>query len=210
MILKFTITNQRISYEKVEAVNKSRNYLIATFSFMTDDWEGLNKYVTFKTRDKNHIILIQDEEMIVPNDCLLQKSFKVSVHGTSDDNETVITTNEKVVIIGMAGLTHELTNNNEDETDISSMDIVNYLQLKSKQFYDYAVIEDNIIKLYNNGQVINELPITISYDQITDKPSSFPPSSHTHTQYEVTDLQEALDTDFDLLLIHLTEKIRQI
>ena len=98
MILKFTITNQQISYEKVEAVNKSRNYLIATFSFMTDDWDELNKYVTFKTRDKNHIILIQDEEMIVPNDCLLQKSFKVSVHGTSDDNETVITTNKKVVI----------------------------------------------------------------------------------------------------------------
>lgn len=210
MILQFTITNQKISYEKVEAVNKSRNYLIATFSFMTDDWDGLNKYVTFKTRDKNHIILIQDEEMIVPNDCLLQKSFKVSVHGTSDDNETVITTNEKVVIIDMAGFTHELTDNNEDETDISSIDLVNYLQLKSKQFYDYAVIENNTIRLYNNGQVINNLPISIAYDQITDKPTVYPPSSHTHTQYEVIDLQEALDTDLDLLLTNLTEKIRQI
>ena len=210
MILQFTITNQRISYEKVEAVNKSRNYLIATFSFMTDDWDGLNKYVTFKTRDKNHIILIQDEEMIVPNDCLLQKSFKVSVHGTSDDNETVITTNEKVIIIDMAGFTHELTDNNEDETDISSIDLVNYLQLKSKQFYDYAIIENNTIRLYNNGQVINNLPISITYDQITDKPTVYPPSNHTHTQYEVTDLQEALDTDLDLLLTNLTEKIRQI
>lgn len=177
---------------------------------MTDDWDGLNKYVTFKTRDKNHIILIQDEEMIVPNDCLLQKSFKVSVHGTSTDNETVITTNEKVIIIDMAGFTHELTDNNDDETDISSIDLVNYLQLKSKQFYDYAVIENNTIRLYNNGQVINNLPISITYDQITDKPASYPPSSHTHTQYEVTDLQEALDTDLDLLLTNLTEKIRQI
>lgn len=210
MILQFTITNQKISYEKVEAVNKSRNYLIATFSFMTSDWDDLNKYVTFKTRDKNHIILIQDEEMIVPNDCLLQKSFKVSVHGTSDDNETIITTNEKVVIIDMAGFTHELTDNNEDETDISSIDLVNYLQLKSKQFYDYAVIENNTIRLYNNGQVINNLPISITYDQIADKPTVYPPSSHTHTQYEVTDLQEALDTDLDLLLTNLTEKIRQI
>ena len=148
--------------------------------------------------------------MIVPNDCLLQKSFKVSVHGTSDDNETVITTNEKVVIIDMAGFTHELTDNNDDETDISSIDLVNYLQLKSKQFYDYAVIENNTIRLYNNGQVINNLPISIAYDQITDKPASYPPSSHTHTQYEVTDLQEALDTDLDLLLTNLTEKIRQI
>ena len=110
----------------------------------------------------------------------------------------------------MAGFTHELTDNNEDETDISSIDLVNYLQLKSKQFYDYAVIENNTIRLYNNGQVINNLPISITYDQITDKPTVYPPSSHTHTQYEVTDLQEALDTDLDLLLTNLTEKIRQI
>lgn len=54
-------------------------------------------------------------------------------------------------------------------------------------------LTDNDLKYWTDSGWKGLIPKTMSWTAITEKPSTFPPSSHTHTISDVSNLQSSLD-----------------
>ena len=106
-MLKFNIRNQQLSrVDSFRPVEKSVNYLTASFSFLTNDWEGCTKKATCKnvTTGKHHDAEIENDTCLIPWEALTDKGyFEISVRGTN--GETTITTSAITVDLGRTLLT---------------------------------------------------------------------------------------------------------
>lgn len=101
-MLKFNIRNQQLSrVDSFRPVEKSVNYLTASFSFLTNDWEGFTKKATCKnvTTGKHYDAEIKNDTCLIPWEALTDKgSFEISVRGTN--GKTTITTSAITVDLG--------------------------------------------------------------------------------------------------------------
>lgn len=81
-ILKFSISNQSIfRTDNLRVVAKSKSYLHAEFSFLSDDWEGLTKTAIFDS-GKPYTAVLEDNACLVPWEALAEPGLMmVSVFG---------------------------------------------------------------------------------------------------------------------------------
>ena len=82
-IIKFNIHNQSITREDLFHVySSSKNYLQAEFSFLTDEWEGVNKTAVFAYRSGVKQVPLEDGRCTVPWEALAKPGrLFVSVFG---------------------------------------------------------------------------------------------------------------------------------
>ncbi|MBO7251795.1 MAG: hypothetical protein J6V25_04120 [Oscillospiraceae bacterium] len=134
-MLKFNIRNQQLSrVDSFRPVEKSVNYLTASFSFLTNDWEGCTKKATCKnvTTGKHHDAEIENDTCLIPWEALTDKgSFEISVRGTN--GETTITTSAITVDLGRTLLTGTESNPpTPTELDLIRKSIGNLDELRTK------------------------------------------------------------------------------
>ena len=97
-MLEFNIRNQSINrIDRFSPAEKSVNYLIAKFNFLTDEWNGADKTAVFQNKNgKNIIDMLLDNDMCVVPWEVVDKNGKVtvSVYGTVDGRRITTDTAE--------------------------------------------------------------------------------------------------------------------
>ena len=115
--LNFRIVNQTINrIDDFQPVSQSKNYLMACFEFITDDWNNIdNKTAIFKTENNElYKAVITDGLCIVPSEATVNNGYiYVSVYGGDR-----ITTNSIAVFIDESGYIED-EENNETNNDNS-------------------------------------------------------------------------------------------
>ena len=156
MILEFKIKNQKlIRIDNEYLVNLSQEYLQCNFDFLTSDWEGLEKYVTFKVKGKSYLYLIEENMVRVPNDILKYKYFYIKLHGLKKDENLKITTNELIILLKITGWKE---NTYTPSKDLSSKDILTLLKDKIDDKVDHFVLEDNKLLCYSGNELKQIIP----------------------------------------------------
>lgn len=98
MLLEFRISGQHLQRtDNIYLVNLSKNYLKCSFMFTTNEWDDLEKYVTFTAKSKNYRYMINDDVLEVPNDLLGYKYFYIQIYGLNEEKDTILTTNSIVI-----------------------------------------------------------------------------------------------------------------
>ena len=94
----------RLDNEKI--TDKTRNYILLSFTSFTEEWDNLNIYLILQDEDKmNYLFDLNEEEPIVtvPEPVLRGGLFRVSVFGFDDDVR--ITTNRRTIPLRPSGYT---------------------------------------------------------------------------------------------------------
>ena len=94
----------RLDNEKI--TDKTRNYILLSFTSFTEEWDNLNIYLILQDEDKmNYLFDLNEEEPIVtvPEPVLRGGLFRVSVVGFNDDVR--ITTNRRTIPLRPSGYT---------------------------------------------------------------------------------------------------------
>ena len=114
MDLEFEIVNQSIKkINRKELANKSQEYLQLSFTFKTDDWTGLTKFVLFKKDKTAYRVALANGKALVPNACLTGDRFIFMVYGV---NDTVrVTTPLVSIYLVESGYTTEVENDIPDD-----------------------------------------------------------------------------------------------
>lgn len=119
------INNQSLVTVYDEVVADSVKYLIANFTF-SDDWEGYSKTVIFNNYSNNKILTVTlidgdslylgDNTCYIPHEVIESPGFSISVFGVKD--ESVITTNEKNIVVKESGYKRGETPEEPTPTDV--------------------------------------------------------------------------------------------
>ena len=117
MELKFKVKHQVLKRtDSHTIVDLSQDYLSCRFNFISEEWEGLPKYVIFTSSAgiNNLIYLGTDMEKIVPvpNLMLQGNKFKVTIYGCVGVYR--ITTTRRTISIIPSGYTTDITPIDED------------------------------------------------------------------------------------------------
>ena len=104
MELLFQVKNQRLYLTTVnKVVADSINYLTAAFSF-TEDWDGATKIAQFTRGTTTTNVTIINGKCTVPQAVLSgEGEFYVSVYGTLNNSETIITANSIKIVVQASG-----------------------------------------------------------------------------------------------------------
>lgn len=164
MYLEFEIENQIIfRCDNNTLVNKSRNYVHATFNFTTDDWEGVDKFAIFRnSKNNNFRVHLGDGdtcECIVPSEALRGDFFWVSVYGGD-----LITSNSKKINLVKSGYSKAISSTKKYDKDV----FVQIFEKLSGKFED-ATYENGDLIFYNildNGtrDVVHRVPLHVDED----------------------------------------------
>ena len=189
MKLNFQVKNQILSRADDNVlVNQSRNYVQCGFTFLTEEWRNINKYVIFKNEDDESFELFLGTgcycECIIPSQVLTGDYFLLSVHGGD-----LITTDEKRVVLLEAGYTTEITPIKPYEKDI------------------FIIIFEELAEKANTSD-ISEVGFSGSYEDLVNVPTEFPPTSHNHTSSEVSGIDEIAGNEIRRAYRILNDKIR--
>lgn len=158
MILDFRIINQKLErLDNNYLVNLSHNYLQSKFSFLSEDWENLNKYITFNSKTNNYRYPLnnQDNPLIVPNKLLREKYFHVKAYGYNQEEELLITTNDVIVVLDTVDddpLTAIPTNEGFEE-------VINWLSEMVNFKVTHFKVEGRKLLCYKDKQIIQIIPI---------------------------------------------------
>lgn len=160
MILKFNIHNQKlIRVDDGYLVNLSKEYLKCEFSF-SEEWSDLTRYVTFSVKGRHYRFEIVNNQIKVPNDILRYKYFYIRVHGTDENGEQVVTTDELIIILKISGYTDELTPSSDTEvTDVFAL-----VKSKLKEKVDHLVLNEHNLICYSEGEIIEVIPFDFLED----------------------------------------------
>lgn len=119
------INNQSLVTIYDEVVADSVKYLMANFTF-SDDWEGYSKTVIFNNYSNNKILTVTlidgdslylgDNTCYIPHEVIESPGFSISVFGVKD--ESVITTNEKNIVVKESGYKRGETPEEPTPTDV--------------------------------------------------------------------------------------------
>ena len=94
-MLNFNIRNQNISrIDNFRPAEKSINYLLASFNFMTKDWDGTVKTAVFQNMKTNqkYDAMLDENVCVVPWEALNESGVcEVSVYGTKSDGSRITT-----------------------------------------------------------------------------------------------------------------------
>lgn len=184
MDLNFKVKEQIINRtDNNTIVNLSENYLQLCFTFQSNDWTGLTKFILFKHGEKSTRIGLTEDKVIVPASLLTGNRLVFSLYGLDTSNDEVyrITTNQIRLHLLDSGYTSEVDDIiDEEETDI---------------------VEEIYIAINNTETVCKEYTDT-GLESKAD-------TEHTHTKSEITDFSHTHTlsdiTDNDKYRLILTE-----
>lgn len=82
MKIQFTVTNQHIEASvPSKVVADTKNYLEASFFFVTDEWKDIDKTAVFSNQIGTYSVLLEKDHCMVPWECLVAGDLSVSVFG---------------------------------------------------------------------------------------------------------------------------------
>lgn len=145
MDLEFDIENQIIKRTDNNAVvNKSRNYLECNFSFLSSDWDDVEKFAIFtNTRGNNYLVnlgTLNNSNCIVPSDVLLGDYFRVGVYGGD-----LITTNSVKIRLLHSSYSKSVSSCKTYKTDV----FVQIFQKLDMKFEVASFDGDSKVTFYN-------------------------------------------------------------
>lgn len=187
MMLEFAIKNQRLHRtDNVYLVNLSNDYLECYFTFSSDDWTGLDKYVTFTVKGKSYKYLLDDSNVVrVPNELMRYKYFYVKLEGDNKDNDTLITTNELIVILKIT-----LDRDNlKPSSDIDSKDIITLMKEKLDKKIDHFTLSENQLLCYSEDNLVQIIPFDF-LSNYYDKEEVDEMISHTIVDVDASELAD--------------------
>lgn len=158
MILDFRINNQRLErLDNNYLVNLSNNYIKCQFSFLTEEWENLNKYITFNSKSENYRYPLNNKNntLTVPNQLLKMKYFHVKAYGYNEEEELLVTTNDITVMLDTVDndpLTSVPTNDGME-------DVVNWLAEQIHDKVTHFEVHGRKILCYKDNDIIQVIPI---------------------------------------------------
>lgn len=119
MELEFEISGQKLTRkDKNKIVNQTVKYITSVFSFKTAEWQGVDKYVIFKSeKGDNYCISLGTEcdvQCNVPGRVLEHDYFRMTIFGIAGDER--ITTTEITLVLLRSGFTTDLNAYDEDES----------------------------------------------------------------------------------------------
>ena len=159
MILKFKIKNQKLVREDDEyLVNLSTEYLECHFDFLTQDWDNVEKYATFKVKGKSYLYQITDNKVKVPNDILQYKYFYIKLHGTDNTKNQKITTDELIIILKITGWKSQ--DSYTPSHDLTTKDVVTLMKEKLDTKVDHFELTDTNLICYSGENVVQIIPFT--------------------------------------------------
>lgn len=155
MKLRFEIKNQRIIRKDDEyTVNLSQDYLECDFTFTTDDWEELTRYVTFTVKGRSYRYELDEHDNVrVPNDILKYKYFYIKLHGVSNENRTVVTTDELIILLKITGY-----DNLQPSGEEYHGDVITLLKEKLDKKIDHFKLNDTNLICYSGETIIQIIP----------------------------------------------------
>ena len=106
-MIRGTINGQSLRLTYPTLVSDSLSYLSATFSFLGDDWRGLEKWVLFTKGEETYGFKLTDDKISAEDGLNLSAGqWTVSVFGALADGETVerrITTKPQTLFVEQSG-----------------------------------------------------------------------------------------------------------
>ncbi len=211
MNLEFNVNNQiikRIDSEKV--ISKSRNIYTAIFNFI-DTTENLfideNIFVIFQDSwgKRKTIFLGKYNSALscnVPNDVLKGTYFKISIYAGD-----LVTTN--IVTIPLIESNYSTCDTIQEEDYYKDIFVEIFNQLDAK--VDKIKINGNYLEIYKENVLIESIWMdTVNEEFVRDLIDDKAEKIHQHITDDVSDFEEKVEIDLDVLLDGLTETIRQI
>ncbi len=152
MIIDFTVSNAMLRRtDNNYLVNLSKGYLQYRFSFTTDEWDELDKYVLFTVKGKNCRCRVSDGEVFsLPDELHNHKYFYVQAYGMNDELNRHLTTNTIVISLDKSIIKPLLINDEKIENMVNMLgDIIN------EKINNFKVDGNKLICYYD------ETPLTI-------------------------------------------------
>ena len=193
MDLNFKVKEQIINRtDNNTIVNLSENYLQLCFTFQSNDWTGLTKFVLFKHGEKSTRIGLIEDKVIVPASLLTGNRLVFSLYGLDTPNDEVyrITTNQIRLHLLDSGYTSEV----DDLIDDEEVDIVeeiyiaiNNTETVCKEYTDTGLESKADIEHTHTKSDVTDFTHTHTESEITDL-GNYSTVGHTHTEEDITDL----------------------
>ena len=162
MILNFIIYEQKLRRtDDNYVVNLSKEYLECDFTFATSDWDGLKKYATFTVKGRSYRFKLDNEDKVrVPNDVLVYKYFYIKLHGLTQDERTIITTDELIIILKVVDNKPLLSVPSDDSVE----DVITVLKNKINSKVDHFEINGKQLLCYSGETIIQIIPLSFLDD----------------------------------------------
>lgn len=162
MILNFTVYSQKLRRtDDNYVVNLSKEYLECHFDFATSEWENLNKYATFTAKGRSYRFKVDNESKVrVPNDVLVYKYFYIKLHGSDNEDDMIVTTDELIVILKVVDNKPLLSIPSDDSVE----DVITLLKSKINSKVDHFEITDKQLICYSGETVIQIIPLSFLDD----------------------------------------------
>lgn len=216
MELKFKIKHQVLKRTDTHTiVDLSQDYLTCRFKFISDEWEGLPKYVIFTSHDgiNNLIYLGTDMEktVYVPNSLLQGNKFRITVYGFVGTYR--ITTTRRTISIIPSGYTTDITPIDEDaDEDFFSRiseeieELNTIVSTKAELIHQHnisdvsnlgGVLDGKADTNHTHNEYLTEHQSLADYVKTNDSrlTDAREPLNHTHTKAEISDFNHTHDYD---------------
>lgn len=216
MELKFKIKHQVLKRTDTHTiVDLSQDYLTCRFKFISDEWEGLPKYVIFTSHDgiNNLIYLGTDMEktVYVPNSLLQGNKFRITVYGFVGTYR--ITTTRRTISIIPSGYTTDITPIDEDaDEDFFSRiseeieELNTIVSTKAELIHQHnisdvsnlgRVLDGKADTNHTHNEYLTEHQSLADYVKTNDSrlTDAREPLNHTHTKAEISDFNHTHDYD---------------
>ena len=226
MELEFNINGQEISRldDDKYLVQDSKNYVKCKLNFLTEEWEGLQKYAILKTRFKNYNYPLGLGDTFIftlPDIVLTGDFFRIGVYGSYydyiEETETLIPTDECIIILKESTYTRDISPAEDVPEDIFNKVLreldgkVDKVEGKGLSTEDYTTEEKERVA---NFEIDTDLSVTsehaVQNKAIATAINSKADINHEHVTSDVTDFEASVEVDLDNLLDSLTEKVRQL
>ena len=169
------INNQSLVTIYDEVVADSVEYLTANFTF-SDDWNGYSKTVIFSNYSNNKVLVVTlidgdslylgNNTCYVPHEVIESPGFSISVFGIKD--ESVITTDEKNIVVRESGYKRGETPEEPTPTDVER---IIGIATSAKNIADSVRLDaDNGVFNGNDGITPN-ISVSASVDSLVGTPS---------------------------------------
>lgn len=195
----------------INPVQHSLNYLILMFKFVDEDWDNTIKRILFKSKNKHYEYVIEeiDEDgnyyIKVPNFLLKTNGFQITLIGIRDDIR--ITTNTIKIYIEQNDYTDEIIPPEPEVEDIITYILKELVKKQDKEEGKGLSEEDFTTILKTKLDNIEEYATHTIIDDGLDENSINP------VQNKIINGAlnlKADETEFDVLLTQMTEKVREL
>ena len=183
MTITFNVENQILSRTDTNRiVEKSKNYLVATFNF-SSDWEGTRKSVIIeKDNLKFKKYLDENNSCVIPNRTIIYDGFSISVVGEDSNEYITITTSILFIAVNKNNVPEEVNPYIREITsetlDVEKENETCNIEIPDRTYFSDIEFLNDVLKFLDlKGNTIKELEfdygkvnnITITIDNTTYK-----------------------------------------